>query len=154
MCTSFCLLVLTLDSWELKCCQPQNIAILVYSSFCNALGLYTTLIWLVSSYLICNTQKCIWKKIPELISFSGKMTDNGSYKFCHWHRIYFSWAHDTQFRHLGTISISDKTSYHKISWSLQAAKLTEIIISLWNLTDTSTALLSRCLSFFEVIVQF
>ena len=56
---------------------------------------------------------------------------------------------------LGPVSISDKTSYRKISWSLEAARLVvQIIASLWNLTGTSAALLPRCLSNFEVIRQF
>ena len=40
---------------------------------------------------------------------------------------------------LGPVSISDKTSYHEISWSFKAARLVVwIIASLWNLTSTST----------------
>ena len=54
----------------------------------------------------------------------------------------------------GPRSISDKTSYHKISWSLEAARLkVEIIASLWNLEGTSVAPLPRCLSNFKAIVQ-
>ena len=42
----------------------------------------------------------------------------------------------------GPVPISDKMSYRKISWSLEAARLVvQIIASLWNLTGTSTALL-------------
>ena len=53
------------------------------------------------------------------------------------------------------VSISDKTSYCKILWSLEAARLVVYIItSLWNLTSTSAALLSRCLWNFRAIVQF
>ena len=55
----------------------------------------------------------------------------------------------------GPVSISDKTSYRKILWSLEAARLVvQIIASFWNLTGTSTALLPRCLSNFRAIGQF
>ena len=41
---------------------------------------------------------------------------------------------------LGPVSISDKTSYRKISWSLEAARLVfKIARSLWNLKGTSAA---------------
>ena len=44
-------------------------------------------------------------------------------------------------------SLSGRTSYHKISWSLEAARLGfRRFQSFWNLTGTSTALLPRCLS--------
>ena len=40
-----------------------------------------------------------------------------------------------------------KTSYRQISWGLEGRRLHVImIVSLWNLTGISTALLSRCLS--------
>ena len=53
---------------------------------------------------------------------------------------------------LGPVSISDKTSCRKISWSLEAAKLVFIIVwSLWNLTGTSAALLPMCLSNFKAM---
>ena len=55
----------------------------------------------------------------------------------------------------GPVSISAKTSYRKISWSLEATRLVvNIIASLWNLTDTSAALLPKCLSNFRAIGQF
>ena len=45
---------------------------------------------------------------------------------------------------LGLYSLSGKTSYRQISWSLEAARLGVIIIApLWNLTGTSAALLPR-----------
>ena len=44
----------------------------------------------------------------------------------------------------GLYSLSGKTSYRQISWSLEAARLDVIIIApLWNLTGTSAALLPR-----------
>ena len=56
---------------------------------------------------------------------------------------------------LGPVSISNKTSYHKISWSLKVARLVVwIIASLWNLTGTLAALLLRCLSNFRAIDNF
>ena len=48
---------------------------------------------------------------------------------------------------LGLYSLSCKTSYRQISWSLEAARLGVIItVSLWNLTSISAALLPRCQS--------
>ena len=49
---------------------------------------------------------------------------------------------------LGLYSLSGRTSYRTISWSLEAARLGVImIVSLWNLTGISAALLPRrCLS--------
>ena len=42
----------------------------------------------------------------------------------------------------GPVSIYDKTSYRKISWSLEAVRFVfKIVWSLWNLTGTSAALL-------------
>ena len=53
---------------------------------------------------------------------------------------------------LGLYSLSGKTSYRQISWSLEAARLGVIIIApLWNLTGTSAALLPRGLSNFRAI---
>ena len=47
----------------------------------------------------------------------------------------------------GPLLLSGRTSYRKISWSFEAARLGVImILSLCNLTGTSEALLSRCLS--------
>ena len=59
------------------------------------------------------------------------------------------------FGKLGPVSISDKTSYRKISWSLEVARLLVwIIASLWNLTAASAAVLPRCLSNFRAIGRF
>ena len=50
----------------------------------------------------------------------------------------------------GLYSQSDKTSYHIISWSIEAASLDVVTIVLfWNLKDISVAL--RCLSNFRAI---
>ena len=47
---------------------------------------------------------------------------------------------------LGLYSLSGKTSYRQISWSLAAARLDfMIILSLWNWTGISAALMPRCL---------
>ena len=52
----------------------------------------------------------------------------------------------------GLYSLSGKTSYRQISWSLEAVRLGVIIIApLWNLTGTSAALLPRGLSNFRAI---
>ena len=55
----------------------------------------------------------------------------------------------------GPVSISEKTSYRKVSWSLEAARFVfRIVRSLWNLTGTSAALLPMCLSNFKAMRQF
>ena len=54
--------------------------------------------------------------------------------------------------HRGLYSLSGKTSYRKISWSLEAARFGfKLFQSLWNLAGTSAALLPRCLSNFRAI---
>ena len=53
---------------------------------------------------------------------------------------------------LGLYSLSGKTSYRQISWSLEAARLdVAMVVSLWNLTGTSAALLPRYLPNFRAI---
>ena len=55
----------------------------------------------------------------------------------------------------GPVSISEKTSFRKISSSLEAARFVfRIVRSLWNLTGTSAAVLPMCLSNFKTIRQF
>ena len=55
---------------------------------------------------------------------------------------------------LGPVSISDKTSYRKISWSIEAARSAVwIITSHWNLTG-SLAVLPTSLTNFRAIGQF
>ena len=52
----------------------------------------------------------------------------------------------------GLYSLSGKTSYRKISWSLEAARFgLKLFQSLCNLAGTSAALLPRCLSNFRAI---
>ena len=56
---------------------------------------------------------------------------------------------------LGSVSVSDKTSHSKISWSLEAARFVfRIFQSLWNFTCTSAALLPMCLSNFKAMRYF
>ena len=63
--------------------------------------------------------------------------------------IKFRWGN-----HMDLYSLSGKTSYRQISRSLEAARLGVIVIvSLWNLTDSSAALLPECLSNFRAIVK-
>ena len=53
---------------------------------------------------------------------------------------------------LGLYSLSGRTSYRKISRSLEAARFRfKLFQSLWNLTGTSAAALPRCLSRLKVI---
>ena len=59
------------------------------------------------------------------------------------------------FKGNGPVSISEKTSFRKISSSLEAARFVfRIVRSLWNLTGTSAAVLPMCLSNFKAIRQF
>ena len=52
----------------------------------------------------------------------------------------------------GLYSLSGKTSYRQISWSLGAARLdVAMVVSLWNLTGTSAAALPRYLPNFRAI---
>ena len=52
----------------------------------------------------------------------------------------------------GLYSLNGKTSYRKISWSLEGARFGfKLFQSLWNLAGTSAALLPRCLSHFRAI---
>ena len=56
---------------------------------------------------------------------------------------------------LGPVSISDKTTCFKISWSLEAARFVfRIVRSLWNLAGTSVALLPKCVSNFKAMRKF
>ena len=56
---------------------------------------------------------------------------------------------------LDPVSITGKTPYREISWSLEALRLAvEIITWIFNLTGTSAAVLPRCLSNFRAIEQF
>ena len=53
---------------------------------------------------------------------------------------------------LGSYSLSRRVSYRKISWIFEAAKFSfRLYQSSWNLTRTSTAVPSRCLSNFRAI---
>ena len=56
------------------------------------------------------------------------------------------------FRTLGLYSLSGKTSYRQISWSLKAARLdVAMVVSLWNLAGTSAAALPKYLPNFRAI---
>ena len=56
---------------------------------------------------------------------------------------------------LGLCSLSWRTSYRKISWSLEATRLNaSMFVSIWNVTGTSAARLARCLSNVRSIGKF
>ena len=64
----------------------------------------------------------------------------------------YSWWFVWCFTHIlqGLCSLSGQTSYRKISWSLEAERLGVImLVSLWNLKISRSALLSGCLSNFR-----
>ena len=53
---------------------------------------------------------------------------------------------------MSTAYHKDKTSYRKISWSLEAARLGDtMVVSVWNLTGISAALLPRSLSNYRAV---
>ena len=55
----------------------------------------------------------------------------------------------------GPVSLSNKTSYSKISLSLEAARFVfRIVRSLWNLTGALAAVLLMCVSNFKVMQWF
>ena len=103
--------------------------------------------------LISISQKCV----PR-----GHWIDNKSswIQVIAWHQTddkplpepIMTYSTDAYVRHQGLYSLSSKTSYRQISWSLEAARLGVImIVSLWNLTGISAALLPRCLLNFRAI---
>ena len=91
---------------------------------------------------------CQWKLV-NLNIFLIEVSSLGVFEEkYHWFR---SWLYGEQ----GPVSISDKTSYRKISWSFEATRLVfRIVRLLWNLTGTSAALLPRRLSYFRAIRWF
>ena len=78
----------------------------------------------------------------------------------HWHHLsenfYFHMYWPNEGRHnLGLYSLSGRTSYHKISWSLKAARFGfRLFQSFWNLTGTLAAALPRCQPNFRAIRSF
>ena len=96
-------------------------------------------------------------RFPEFDTVSTATTES-RYMTNSWKRIIsprsVKWASNSG-ENLSPVSISDKTVYRKISWSLEAARFVfRIVRSLWNLTGTSAALLPMCLSNFKAIRQF
>ena len=95
--------------------------------------------------------------------FHSQKSSKLSSVICSW-EIHFEWMHIRQeycslkdkinhdAKHQDLYSLSCKTSYRQISWSLEAMRLGVImIVSLWNLTGISAALLPRWLSKFRAI---
>ena len=78
---------------------------------------------------------------------------NLAMKFSVYHFIKdFFQRYSSPFPFLGLYSLSGKTSYRQISWSLEAARLdVAMVVSLWNLTGTSAAALPRYLPNFRAI---
>ena len=65
--------------------------------------------------------------------------------------VTMTWA-SWRLKSLGLYSLSGKTSYRQISWSLEAARLdVAMVVSLWNVTGTSAAALPRYLPNFRAI---
>ena len=104
-----------------------------------------------------NSRKCIWKWHLR----NGDHFVEGEMKNVHIH----DWPESMRLssflwgRHCisdqGPVSISEKTSFRKISSSLEAARFVfRIVRSLCNLTGTSAAVLPMCLSNFKAIRKF
>ena len=88
----------------------------------------------------CGTRKW-YLRYGQIMTFYGILRDVITYQCSR----YLFW-------YLGLYSLSGKTSYRKISWSLEAARFGfKLFQSLWNLAGTSAALLPRCLSNFRAI---
>ena len=78
------------------------------------------------------------------ISYTGKMSS------LYWIRAR-KWSSNFDDKNLGLYSLSGKTSYRQVSWSLETAIFGVImIITLIHLTSNYAALLPRCLSNFRV----
>ena len=74
-----------------------------------------------------------------------------SFPILHWGDAYWGMHHPLPRAH---INITDMTFYSKILWSLKTMRLLfQIIISLWNTTGTSAAILLSCLSNFRMTGQ-
>ena len=92
-----------------------------------------------------------WRQSNNLYKLSGgwsiQETDDDNYEL-----IFKCYNLSEVQLYQGLYSLSGKTSYRQISWSLEAARLSVImIVSHWNLTGISAALLPRCLSNFRAI---
>ena len=84
----------------------------------------------------------------SLVSFFGFISGLFSFFSVLMIRLVFIHIHQRGFPGIevihGLYSLSGKTSYRQISWSLEAARLdVAMVVSLWNLTGTSAAALPR-----------
>ena len=99
-------------------------------------------------------QKQLTKLTPGYKNLDDMTPFQGGPRFCEMKTVSKAhiWQADWVTRTLGLYSLSGKTSYRKISWSLEAARFWfRLFQSLWNLAGTSAALLPRCLSNFRAI---
>ena len=66
--------------------------------------------------------------------------------------LFTLYIHCRTFIHPGLYSLSGRSPYRKISWSLEDTRFeSRLFKSLWNLTGISTAGLPRCMSSFRAI---
>ena len=131
------------------CCTQKTVHVVWASYVSLRLDIVPTLslvcfsisLWL-SRFLECLWNFCkktLWYKYEELFWWNTRLINHFMKK-------------GLMENLLGLYSLSCKTSYRQISWSLEAARLGIIIIAaLWNLTGISAVLLSRCLSNFKAI---
>ena len=95
-----------------------------------------------------NFDSCLlWHQVKHITWFLLCLWPSQIYHMIVWHVCLICNSH-----RLGPVLVSDKTSYHKISQSLEAARFVfRFTWLLWNLTGTSAAVLQMCLSNFKAM---
>ena len=134
----------------------------MFASLCS---IWRAGIWNLSSPSHCFMLQIIMGKRNILISCNSRKkntwSDGSDFYFLMGLYMHFYLNHpwydkpnpiSGQIETQGLYSLSGKTSYRKISWSLEAARFGfKLFQSLWILAGTSAALLPRCLSNFRAI---
>ena len=130
-------------SWRHNCKQR---VFLTHLTGLNVLAVYQT--------PHCHASPCTYIKSPSNTRSNHQKFSISIFDITIFHEIKKTSYHGRCYkRHIqGPVSISDKTSYCKISSSLEVVRFVcRIVRSLWNLTGTSAALLPVCLSNFKVM---
>ena len=97
----------------------------------------------LNRHTFCHVHIASWCRISFRKHDKSPLRDRQEF----WWLTSWLWYH-----YAGPLLLSGKTSYRQISWSLEAARLGVIlIVSLWNLTGITAALLPRCLVNFRAI---
>ena len=131
-------------AWRLFGAEPPSKPMMGY---CQLDPSDQTSLQFLSKFELFHSRKCIWKcRLPKWRPFCPGYRDDEPIDIIQNGRWYL------QKSTLGPYSLSGKTSYRKISWSLEAARFGfNLFQSLWNLAGTWAALLPRCLSNFRAI---